>query len=1072
MQSKTQTKGANAKSARPMRETMRGTVPESVPESMHETVRAPMRETVSYTPNRAAFDEAGLRAALAEISQAYKGDDIKLRQQAIALLKDRLQAAHKTAYAELKAGRLKGTQCAEQLSQFMDNLIRAYADFIRNDLMQTRTLTEQENIAIIAVGGYGRGRLAPYSDIDLLFILPYKRTAWAESFSEYMLYMLWDLGLKVGHATRNIAECMAQAKADMTIRTSLLEARFLWGEQDLFQTFRNQYQKQIKRNTKRAFVVAKLEERDIRHRRSGESRYLVEPNIKEGKGGLRDLNTLSWIAKYCYGIEHIAELVDKGVLSRDELHLFKRCNNFLWMVRCHLHFLTGRAEECLSFDVQTALAKEIGVQPSKGLNHVERFMRQYFLIAKTVGDLTRIFCAMLEEEQTKPRKLRRLPALFRRQKQVLGFTISGQRLKMVRADIFRRNPINLIRMFKLANEHKLLIHPDTLREVTRSLDLIDAKLRANKEANDLFMDILTSRNHPERILRRMNEAGVLGRFLPDFGRIVALMQFNMYHHYTADEHLLRAIGVLSALERGQLKDEHPLARELMLKNINRKVIYLSVLLHDIAKGRAEDHSIAGARIAKRLGKRFGLNAAEIELTQWLVLHHLIMSDTAQRRDLSDPQTIRDFVARVQTLERLRHLFVLTVVDICAVGPGVWTGWKAQLLRELYFESEAQLMGSASHINRVERVKEAKEKFLQACQKHMPERSLAAHKKYMKSHYDAYWLSSDIETQLHQARLLKQMKKAKMLIDIESDKFNAITLLHFICYDHPGVFSRLTGACAVAGLDIVDARTLTTRDGIALFLLRLQDPKAQNILDATRIARLKDIIHSVMAGEILPSDRMGDTHHITARTSRVTIFKSPPTIIIDNEASQHATIIEASGLDRPGLLHALTRSLFSLNVTIVSARVATFGERAVDVFYVQDLTGAKLTRKSKLTAIYETLKSVLNNPSLAVQATPHKAVAHKATPYKAKVNKTTAHKATVNKTKPDKTAPRETKSRKKRANGSARTRLSTKKLADKTAPRNARDARDARKHTGNKRASNKRADNKRTDNKRVGRGRVP
>jgi len=927
----------------------------------------PMSEPVPYVPTDKPFDETGLCAALAEISQAHKGDIIKLRQQALILLKDKLQSAHKTAYAELKAGRLKGAECAAQLSQFMDGLIRAYADFIRDALMQTATLTEQENIAIIAVGGYGRGRLAPYSDIDLLFILPYKRTAWAESFSEYMLYMLWDLGLKVGYATRNIAECIAQAKADMTIRTSLLEARFLWGEQDLFQTLRSQYQKQITRGTKRAFVVAKLEERDIRHRRSGESRYLVEPNIKEGKGGLRDLNTLAWIAKYCYGIEQIDELVDKGVLSRDELNLFKRCNNFLWAVRCHLHFLTGRAEECLSFDVQTALAKETGVRASKGLNRVERFMRQYFLIAKTVGDLTRIFCAMLEEEQTKPRRLRRLPALFRRQKQVFGFTISGERLKMVRGDIFRRNPINLIRMFKLANEYKLLIHPDTLREATRSLDLIDAKLRANKEANALFMDILTARNHPARILRRMNEAGVLGRFLPDFGRIVALMQFNMYHHYTADEHLLQAIGVLSALERGELKDEHPLARTLLLKNINRKVLYLSVLLHDIAKGRAEDHSIAGARIAKRLGKRFGLNAAEIELTQWLVLHHLIMSDTAQRRDLSDPQTIRDFVARVQTLERLRHLFVLTVVDICAVGPGVWNGWKAQLLRELYFESEAQLMGSASHKNRPERVKLAKEKFLQACQKHMPARSQAAHKKYMSSHYDAYWLSTDIETQLHQARLLKQMKKEKMLIDIEADKFNATSLLHFICYDHPGLFSRLTGACAVAGLDIVDARTLTTRDGIALFLLRLQDPQAHNILDAPRIARLKDIIHNVMAGKILPSDRMSDTHHATARTNRVDIFKSPPSIVIDNEASQHATIIEASGLDRPGLLHALTRSLFSLNISIVSARVATFGERAVDVFYVQDLTGAKLTRKSKLTAIHETLESVLNNPYLAVKA---------------------------------------------------------------------------------------------------------
>ena len=641
-----------------------------------------------------------IRKAFDKIADAHVGVPYEAgspaRAEALEMLKKTLSKGHKRAHKNLLNRDYRGGKCAEVISSLMDNIIVELARFGNNLL--TGQGGQPISCSIVAVGGYGRGRLAPGSDIDLLFITPKDQNKNLGKNSgknpdksslelvEFILYMLWDMGLKVGHATRDVEDCIVHAKEDMTIRTAMLESRFLTGDEDLFLKFRQKFASKILSGSARNFVKAKLDERDLRHKRSGESRYLVEPNVKEGKGGLRDLNTLFWIAKYCYAVDTVDELVDCGFLSRDELNLFKRCDNFLWAVRSHLHFLTGRAEERLGFDNQTAMAEAMGFKSTSGLNKVERFMRQYFLIAKDVGDLTRIFCARLEAEQTKPGRLARLPALFQRQKQVHGFTISGQRLTMVRSDVFRKNPVNLIRMFKLANDYKLLIHPDTLREVTRSRHLIDKNLREHPEANKLFLEILTSRNHPERILRRMNEAGVLGKFLPDFGRIVAMMQFNMYHHYTADEHLLRAIGILSELERGELEDDHPMAHRLMTQNINRKVIYLAVLLHDIAKGRPEDHSLAGARIARRLGPRLGLTKNETELVEWLVEYHLVMSDTAQRRDLTDPQTIEDFVASVQTLERLRHLLVLTVVDIRAVGPGVWNGWKGQLLRELYFEA--------------------------------------------------------------------------------------------------------------------------------------------------------------------------------------------------------------------------------------------------------------------------------------------------------------------------------------------------------------------------------------------------
>ena len=410
-----------------------------------------------------------------------------------------------------------------------------------------------DEITVMAVGGYGRHKLAPGSDIDLLFLLNDDPDEPASKFIEYILYLLWDMGLKVGHSTRSVQECIKQAQGGHDHPYGFAGGALHLGRERDRQAAASSLSASGPAGQRQGFVVAKLAERDVRHARTGESRYLVEPNIKEGKGGLRDLDTLFWIAKYCYEVDSIDELVSKGLLTKDELHLFRRCENFLWSARCQLHFLTGRAEERLSFDVQTAMAEAMGIEPTSGLNRVERLMRRYFLVAKDVGDLTRIFCSKLEEEQTKPSGLQRLPALFRRHKHVHGFTLSGRRLKMVRSDVFRRNPVNMLRMFKLAADHKLMIHPDTLREVTRSLNLIDEGLRTNEEANKLFLDILTSPNHAERILRRMNEAGVLGRFLPDFGRIVALMQFNMYHHYTADEHLLRAIGLCQIWSRANLR---------------------------------------------------------------------------------------------------------------------------------------------------------------------------------------------------------------------------------------------------------------------------------------------------------------------------------------------------------------------------------------------------------------------------------------------------------------------------------------------------------------------------------------
>ena len=683
------------------------------------------------------------------------------RTAIVDCLKQTLADGHADAERRLKADG-RGTPCARRLSDLQDAVVQAIHGLAVDHVYAVANPTAAERMGVVAVGGYGRGTLAPGSDVDLLFLRPYKQTPWGETVVEFILYVLWDLGLKVGHATRSVDECVRLARSDMTIRTAVLEARYLCGETTLSETLTTRFDAEVVKGTGPEFIAAKLAERDERHRRQGASRYLVEPNVKEGKGGLRDLHTLFWIAKYFFRVGTNDELVALGVFSRSELRLFRKAEDFLWAVRCHLHFLTGRAEERLSFDVQREMAERLGYTSHPGLKDVERFMKHYFLVAKDVGDLTRIFCASLEEHHGKSapmlNRLLGIPAR-RRRRTIPGstdFIVDNDRINTASDKVFAKDPVNLIRIFHLADRYDLAFHPDAMQEVARSLRLIDANLREDEEANRLFVEIVTSRRQPESVLRRMNEAGVLGRFVPDFGRIVAMMQFNMYHHYTVDEHLIRAIGVLAEIERGDLADAHPLANEILPGIKDRQALYIAIFLHDIAKGRPEDHSIAGAKVARRLCPRLGLDAARTDLVAWLVEQHLTMSIVAQSRDLNDRKTILDFAAIVQSLERLKMLLVLTVSDIKAVGPGVWNGWKGQLLRTLYYETEPILTGGHSQVARDLRVTKAKEE-LGAALVDWPTRERNA---YLKRHYPAYWLRVDMPHKLAHAALIREADRGK------------------------------------------------------------------------------------------------------------------------------------------------------------------------------------------------------------------------------------------------------------------------------------------------------------------------
>jgi [protein-PII] uridylyltransferase len=911
---------------------------------------------------RAIIDRRALINRLAEVA-ALDLPKIKRRAKVLETFKQALADGR----AEVRRrfdGRGDGTETVHEYCFLIDQLVRAVHDFAADHEFPQGIRTSGEAMSLVAVGGYGRGELSPQSDIDLLFLTPYKRTPWHEQIVEFILYMLWDMGLKVGHSTRSADECVRQARADLTIRTALLEMRWVWGDQPLFFDLQNRFRNEIIAGSGEEFVEAKLAERDSRHNQMGDTRYVLEPNVKEGKGGLRDLHTLYWLAKYLYRVRDIDQLVDAGVISKDAWKRFTKAQGFLWTVRCHLHYVTGRAEDRLTFDVQPEIASRMGYADRAGSRGVERFMKHFFLVAKDVGDLTRLFCSLAEEQQKRKPRLRLGRLLFLRRSNIDGFVMDGDRLNVAADDQFEKEPLALIRLFHAAHEHDLDIHPKALDLVHRNLKRIDAKLRGSAEANRLFMAMLTSRKNPEVALRHMNEAGVLGRFIPDFGRVVAQMQYDMYHVYTVDEHTVQAIGILHAIEQGELKEEVPLSSEVIHKIDSRRALYLSVLLHDIAKGRNGDHSVLGAEIAMKLGARFGLSEAETETVAWLVREHLTMSRIAFKRDIDDPKTIADFVAQVQSPERLRLLLCLTVADIRAVGPTVWNGWKGGLLRELYQRTEDVMLGGMAEARnfRVQAAQEALRAELAKAQ--WPSADIDAH---LARGYPTYWTSFDIATHLRHARLVREAETshAPLTVDSRVDSFRSVTEITVYTSDHPGLFSQIAGAMAVSGANIVDAKIVTLANGMALDTFWIQDSDGGAFDSSSKLAKLSAYIEQVLSG------RMRLDKELAARKgklpTRAAVFKVPPRVLVDNKASSTYTLIEVNGRDRPGLLYDLTAAMTQLGLQIASAHISTYGERVVDVFYVKDVFGLKVEHERKLSQVREHLLKALEDPATAAKA---------------------------------------------------------------------------------------------------------
>ena len=886
------------------------------------------------------------------------------RDAALGVFRRHLARMQTQLRETFEEGNLSGLKAARRLAGYTDGLIEVLYDY--GLAMHGGAAAGVGPLTVAATGGYGRGVLAPFSDIDLLFLTREAPGPTGLKVVEFILYFLWDLGLKVGHATRTVADCLNEANGDATVRTSLLDARPIAGDEVLFSDFAAAFRAACKEAGAAGYIEAKRAERDFAP--SPLRRLPVRGRAEHQGRPRRPARPADAVLDGALCVRHCQHLRPGqyptgprvGSSRRRRRKLAQRAWDFLWTLRFHLHYVAGRAEDRLTFDLQPVVGARMGYTRHGRQDGVERFMRHYFLTAREVSRLTHVVEPALMRAALGP------PALAAETDVALardGFVLADGMLLRAKGRDIRDEPIMMLRILQTARDRDLTLHPLAMRALIRN-ERRAVSLRGNPEAAAIFLDLLCGRDDERHLadgarwLSVMNETGFLGRLLPDWARIVGQMQFDTYHVFTVDEHTIEAVRVLNTLERGELRQVAPIATGLMDQIQSRRALYAALLLHDIAKGRGGDHSELGAELALEVGPTLGLTAEETETVSWLVLHHLLLSQTAFKRDIDDPKTILDLADTIQSPERLRLLHVLTVADMRAVSPKVWNGWKATLLRELYSRVAEVLEGALAATERDVRVTRAKA----AAAALLQDWPATEIERFLALGYAGYWLSFDPETHARHARMIRDAegRRAPLTVETQPLPARAVTEVTVYAADHAGLFSRIAGALAVAGASIVDARIHTLTNGMALDTFWIQDAAGGAFDQPHRLARLYVLIEQALSGRLkLAAEIRKIGRALLGRRMRA--IHVPPRVVIDNRASNTHTVLEVNGRDRPGLLHDVTAAISEQGLQIASAHVTTYGVRAVDVFYVKDVFGLKVENERKLAQLREALLAALASP---------------------------------------------------------------------------------------------------------------
>lgn len=839
-----------------------------------------------------------------------------------------------------------GTEVVRYLTAMTDTLIRKLFRSITKDVGHIGRV--REPLTLTAIGGYGRGELNPYSDIDLMFLYSGKNQARVEDIAQKLLYFLWDMRLDVGYSVRTLQDCVEMAAADLTVRTALLDARVISGSRLLFKDFGKVMLTQILSKRSDSFIKEKVAELAKRREKYGSSVYLLEPNVKESEGGLRDLHTALWVAKIKYKISDVHELIVKGVLTEEEVFAFGEALSYLWRIRNELHFHAGRKNDQLTFDAQINLARFFGYENVGKTLAVEEFMRDYYLHANRVEHLASSLvskCSQREEGALK------IIGYFIRRHVGDGFYIIKGELVIPDESVIQKEPARLMKVFEYAQKHGVAISVNVKSLIRKNLHLINDKFRRNKEVNQSFFAILRSDKGACETLKSMHHLEFLNRFIPEFGNIYCKVQHDLYHIYTVDTHSLFAVEEIEKLLRGDRAGELPLLTQIAREVDKRELLILGVLFHDIGKGEGGGHAEKGADMIPTIARRMGLCKEDSERLEFMVRNHLLMAHIAQRRDLHDDKMIIQFAQQMEKSENLKMLYLLTYADIRAVGTDVWTEWKAMLLQELYEKSFNVLERGDFHQEaRSERVRKVKRMVLELLDDEYP---VAAVKEELKAMTNRHLLSNSPAVIAEHVKLLLGLEHEKIITRIDHEPEGGYSNFTICTLDVPGLFSMITGVMAANGINILGAQIHTSSNGKALDILQVNSPQGFIITDDSRWARLGEDLRQVLTGKVQVAALVAKRHRPTLLAER-SKPKFPARVEIDNQVSSDYTVIDIYTHDKVGILYQITSALTEMGLYIGVSKISTKVDQVADVFYVKDIFGHKIKNPGRLDEIRERL----------------------------------------------------------------------------------------------------------------------
>ena len=811
-------------------------------------------------------------------------------------------------------------------------LISAWQHHMDNDAM-----------ALVAVGGYGRGVLLPASDVDLMLLIKPRRKKHLRSGIEAFLAFLWDMGLDVGHSVRTVKDCVQEAKADITVATNLMESRLLAGNPDLYASMVNMTGPN-KIWPSRKFFAAKWEEQTARHHKFHDSENNLEPNVKEGPGGLRDIQMIGWVAKRHFGAERLRDLVKHAFLSQTEYDSLDRGHNFLWRVRYALHVVSGRREDRLLFDHQKNVAARFGFT-SEDNSGVEQFMRLYYRTVKEVSRLNEMLLQHFQEEIIYARRKETLRPLNKR------FQIRNDFIEVKNRQVFKKYPIALLEVFLLLqqNQHIKGVRASTVRLIRESLGLIDDDFRKDIKSQSLFLEIIRQPHRVGHELRRMHKYGVLGAYMPEFAKIEGLMQFDLFHIYTVDEHILFVIRNMRRFGLDEYREKYPLCRQVLEQIPKQELLYFSGMFHDMAKGRDGDHSTLGSRDALEFCKRHHLSDYDAKLVAWLVEHHLLMSKTAQREDINDPEVINEFARKVGDSIHLNYLYLLTVADINGTNPRLWNGWKDALIADLYNKTLSALWrGLENPIDKEELIADSKTRSMAIINEGIrADADTGAIWSYLSDDY--FLRHTPVEIAWHTRAIMKCSADQLPMILLREETERGATALFIYMHDHDNIFSRVSRTLDLLDLNVVDARIMNSNHGYTLDTFSILEKSGTSV---TGRERKKEIITALKQNLLSLDKPIRRAQRLRSR--RLQHFSIPTRIKFDIDEKNKRNIMEVSAMDRPGFLSSVGTALEFCGTRLQAAKIATYGERVEDIFFITDRNNQVITDAAKLQCLTDTI----------------------------------------------------------------------------------------------------------------------